>query len=160
MGNIQYYTEEGLKKLKDELHELKTKGRADIAKQIAEARDKGDLSENAEYDAAKDRQGFIEARINEYFAALNAQDYARAQNVCCTPAWRSRYPLAQWERNFACSSPSGHKAPCRAPNRSALSGTCRYSFARARVDRESPRLRVTAVPAPATAPRHPQVHLL
>ena len=47
MGNIQYYTEEGLKKLKDELHELKTKGRIDIAKQIAEARDKGDLSENA-----------------------------------------------------------------------------------------------------------------
>lgn len=63
MGNIQYYTEEGLKKLKDELHELKTKGRADIAKQIAEARDKGDLSENAEYDAAKDAQGHLELKI-------------------------------------------------------------------------------------------------
>ncbi|EKB47713.1 transcription elongation factor GreA [Cecembia lonarensis] len=63
MGKIQYYTEEGLKKLKDELHELKTKGRTDIAKQIAEARDKGDLSENAEYDAAKDAQGLLELKI-------------------------------------------------------------------------------------------------
>jgi transcription elongation factor GreA len=63
MGTIQYYTEEGLKKLKDELHELKTKGRTDIAKQIAEARDKGDLSENAEYDAAKDAQGHLELKI-------------------------------------------------------------------------------------------------
>ena len=55
MGSIQYYTEEGLRKLKEELQFLKTKGRTDIAKQIAEARDKGDLSENAEYDAAKDK---------------------------------------------------------------------------------------------------------
>ena len=46
MVKIKYFTEEGLKKLKDELHQLKTKGRAEIAKQIAEARDKGDLSEN------------------------------------------------------------------------------------------------------------------
>lgn len=63
MGNIQYYTEEGLKKLKDELQELKTRGRTDIARQIAEARDKGDLSENAEYDAAKDAQGHLELKI-------------------------------------------------------------------------------------------------
>jgi len=63
MGTIQYYTEEGLKKLKDELQMLKTKGRQDIAKQIAEARDKGDLSENAEYDAAKDAQGHLELKI-------------------------------------------------------------------------------------------------
>ena len=42
----------------------------------------------------------IEGRIREYFAALNAEDYARAHQVCCTDAWRSRYPLAQWERNF------------------------------------------------------------
>ena len=51
--------------MKDELHELKTKGRKDMAKQIAEARDKGDLSENAEYDAAKDAQGLMEMRISE-----------------------------------------------------------------------------------------------
>lgn len=60
---MAYYTKEGLDKLKNELNELKTKGRADIAKQIAEARDKGDLSENAEYDAAKDAQGHLEAKI-------------------------------------------------------------------------------------------------
>ena len=65
MSGVAYYTEEGLQKLKDELHELKTKGRADMSKQIAEARDKGDLSENAEYDAAKDAQGLMEMRIAE-----------------------------------------------------------------------------------------------
>ncbi len=58
-----YYTEEGYKKLKDELQEMKTKGRAEMARQIAEARDKGDLSENAEYDAAKDAQGLLELKI-------------------------------------------------------------------------------------------------
>jgi transcription elongation factor GreA len=62
---VNYYTKEGLQKLKDELNELKTKGRADIAKQIAEARDKGDLSENAEYDAAKDAQGLLELKISK-----------------------------------------------------------------------------------------------
>ncbi len=65
MSTLSYYTEEGLKKLKDELHSLKTKGRSDMAKQIAEARDKGDLSENAEYDAAKDAQGLLEMKISK-----------------------------------------------------------------------------------------------
>jgi transcription elongation factor GreA len=60
---ISYYTKEGLERLTQELSTLKTKGRSDIAKQIAEARDKGDLSENAEYDAAKDAQGHLEAKI-------------------------------------------------------------------------------------------------
>ncbi|MTI30668.1 transcription elongation factor GreA [Xanthovirga aplysinae] len=63
MSKVSYYTAEGLQKLKDELYELKGKGRSDIAKQIAEARDKGDLSENAEYDAAKDAQGLLELKI-------------------------------------------------------------------------------------------------
>jgi transcription elongation factor GreA len=63
MSKVSYYTKEGLEKLKSELAELKSKGRADIARQIAEARDKGDLSENAEYDAAKDAQGHLEAKI-------------------------------------------------------------------------------------------------
>jgi transcription elongation factor GreA len=63
MSKVSYYTEEGLKKLTSELLQLKTKGRADISRQIAEARDKGDLSENAEYDAAKDAQGHLEAKI-------------------------------------------------------------------------------------------------
>ena len=60
-----YYTKEGLQKLKDELQNLKTEGRKDMARQIAEARDKGDLSENAEYDAAKEAQGLLEMRISE-----------------------------------------------------------------------------------------------
>lgn len=60
---ISYYTKEGLERLQNELAELKSKGRSDIAHQIAEARDKGDLSENAEYDAAKDAQGHLEAKI-------------------------------------------------------------------------------------------------
>ena len=63
MSKISYYTQEGLDKLKAELQELRTKGRADIARQIAEARDKGDLSENAEYDAAKEAQGLLELKI-------------------------------------------------------------------------------------------------
>lgn len=63
MSQINYYTEEGLKKLKDELHQMKAVERPSISKQIAEARDKGDLSENAEYDAAKEAQGLLEMRI-------------------------------------------------------------------------------------------------
>lgn len=65
MAQISYYTQEGLQRLKDELNTLKTKGRTDIANQIAEARDKGDLSENAEYDAAKDAQGMLEMKISK-----------------------------------------------------------------------------------------------
>jgi transcription elongation factor GreA len=61
--SIAYYTAEGLKKLKEDLHQLKSVERPKISQQIAEARDKGDLSENAEYDAAKEAQGLLEARI-------------------------------------------------------------------------------------------------
>jgi len=63
MSNISYYTEEGLKRLKEELNHLKSVERPNISKQIAEARDKGDLSENAEYDAAKEAQGLLELKI-------------------------------------------------------------------------------------------------
>lgn len=65
MSDFVYYTEEGLKKLKDELHEMKTVQRPMISEQIAEARDKGDLSENAEYDAAKEAQGLLEMKISK-----------------------------------------------------------------------------------------------
>jgi transcription elongation factor GreA len=65
MSQIAYVTEEGLKKLKEELHHLKTKERPSISNQIAEARDKGDLSENAEYDAAKEAQGLLELKISK-----------------------------------------------------------------------------------------------
>lgn len=63
MSDISYYTVEGLKKLKDELFQLETVERPFITNQIAEARDKGDLSENAEYHAAKEEQGLLETRI-------------------------------------------------------------------------------------------------
>lgn len=65
MSQIVYFTEEGLRKLKDDLHYLKTKERPAISRQIAEARDKGDLSENAEYDAAKEAQGMLELKISK-----------------------------------------------------------------------------------------------
>ena len=65
MSQIAYLTEEGLKKLQDDLHHLKTVERPGISRQIAEARDKGDLSENAEYDAAKDAQGHLELKISK-----------------------------------------------------------------------------------------------
>ncbi|QCK16210.1 transcription elongation factor GreA [Mangrovivirga cuniculi] len=65
MSKVSYYTKEGLQRIKSELEHLKTKGRSDISKQIAEARDKGDLSENAEYDAAKDAQGLLEMKISQ-----------------------------------------------------------------------------------------------
>ncbi|MGC4041068.1 MAG: transcription elongation factor GreA [Flavobacterium sp.] len=63
MSNVSYYTAEGLKKLREELDQLKSIERPKASQAIAEARDKGDLSENAEYDAAKEAQGMLEMRI-------------------------------------------------------------------------------------------------
>ena len=63
MANIQYVTKEGLEKLREELHQLETFERPKISQQIADARDKGYLSENAEYDAAKEAQGMLEMQI-------------------------------------------------------------------------------------------------
>ena len=63
MSKVSYYTKEGLKKLRNELNQLKDIERPKASQAIAEARDKGDLSENAEYDAAKEAQGLLEARI-------------------------------------------------------------------------------------------------
>ena len=65
MSQISYITEEGLKKLREELIQLESIERPRISKQIADARDKGDLSENAEYDAAKDAQGMLELKIGK-----------------------------------------------------------------------------------------------
>lgn len=72
MSKVQYYTEEGLKKLKAELEQLKNVERPKISQQIAEARDKGDLSENAEYDAAKEAQGLMEMRISQMEALMSS----------------------------------------------------------------------------------------
>jgi transcription elongation factor GreA len=65
MSQVSYFTQEGLDKLKAELHHLKTKERPSISQQIAEARDEGDLSENAEYSAAKEAQGLLELKIGQ-----------------------------------------------------------------------------------------------
>ncbi|NNC95445.1 MAG: transcription elongation factor GreA [Chitinophagales bacterium] len=70
MSDVIYLTKEGLEKIKKELHELRTTGRSEAAKAIAEAREKGDLSENAEYDAAKDAQGYLERKIAELETAV------------------------------------------------------------------------------------------
>ena len=65
MDNVSYYTKEGLKKIKDELNHLRDIERPKASNAIAEARDKGDLSENAEYDAAKEAQGMLEMKISK-----------------------------------------------------------------------------------------------
>ena len=70
MAKVSYYTEEGLKKLRDELNQLKDVERPRASQAIAEARDKGDLSENAEYDAAKEAQGLLELRISKLEATI------------------------------------------------------------------------------------------
>jgi len=65
MNDVKYFTKEGLQKLREELERLTSVERPSISQQIAEARDKGDLSENAEYDAAKNAQGMLELRISQ-----------------------------------------------------------------------------------------------
>lgn len=71
MNEVKYFTKEGLDKLRDELEKLKSVERPAISQQIAEAREKGDLSENAEYDAAKNAQGMLELRISKLETVLS-----------------------------------------------------------------------------------------
>ena len=71
MSKVSYYTAEGLKKLKDELNQLKDVERPKASQAIGEARDKGDLSENAEYDAAKEAQGLLEMKISKLEEVLS-----------------------------------------------------------------------------------------
>jgi len=70
MATYNYFSKEKMKELKDELNRLKTKERAEVARKIQEAREKGDLSENAEYDAAKEEQGMLEMKISELEEAI------------------------------------------------------------------------------------------
>lgn len=65
MSKVVYMTKERMKEIEEELHELRTKGRAEVARKIGEARSHGDLSENADYDAAKDEQGLLELKISK-----------------------------------------------------------------------------------------------
>jgi transcription elongation factor GreA len=71
MSKVSYVTEAGLQKMREELEHLKNVERPSISRQIAEARDKGDLSENAEYDAAKEAQGLLELRISKLEDAVS-----------------------------------------------------------------------------------------
>lgn len=71
MSKLSYYTAEGLKKLREEVNQLKDVERPKASEAIAEARDKGDLSENAEYDAAKEAQGLLELRISKLEETLS-----------------------------------------------------------------------------------------
>ena len=71
MGKTTYVTEEGLNKMKEELKQMQSVERPAISRQIAEARDKGDLSENAEYDAAKEAQGMLEMKIAKLQETIN-----------------------------------------------------------------------------------------
>ena len=75
MSGFIYLSREGMEKLKDELNNLKGMRVPKIINQIAEARDKGDLSENAEYDAAKEAQGLLEARISRLESELSKSEY-------------------------------------------------------------------------------------
>ena len=78
MSAVSYYTPEGLKKLRDELNHLKDVERPKASQAIAEARDKGDLSENAEYDAAKEAQGLLELKISKLEATLSKRQSNRS----------------------------------------------------------------------------------
>ena len=81
MSDISYYTEEGYKALKDEVYHLVSVERPKISAQIGEAIDKGDLSENAEYDAAKDAQGHLEAKIANGTFTLVARKTATSKAI-------------------------------------------------------------------------------
>ena len=81
MSDLNYLTKETLEHMKEELNMLKTTGRAEIARQIAEAREKGDLKENAEYDAAKEAQGHHEAKIAQLQTALMSARVLDAKDI-------------------------------------------------------------------------------
>ena len=81
MSGVNYVTKETLEQMRDELNQLKTAGRAEIARQIAEAREKGDLKENAEYDAAKEAQGYHEAKIAQLEAAIVSARIIDAKDI-------------------------------------------------------------------------------
>ena len=81
MSELNYLTKETLAQMREELNKLKTSGRAEIARQIAEAREKGDLKENAEYDAAKEAQGHHEAKIAQLEAAIVSARVIDAKDI-------------------------------------------------------------------------------
>ena len=81
MSDLNYLTKETLAQMREELNKLKSVGRAEIARQIAEAREKGDLKENAEYDAAKEAQGHHEAKIAQLESVIVSARVIDAKNI-------------------------------------------------------------------------------
>ncbi|MBL7720012.1 MAG: transcription elongation factor GreA [Flavipsychrobacter sp.] len=81
MSGLNYVSKETLEQMREELTQLKTVGRAEIARQIAEAREKGDLKENAEYDAAKEAQGLHEAKVAQLEAAIVSARIIDAKDI-------------------------------------------------------------------------------
>ena len=103
MSEIVYYTEEGLEKLRKELEHLKTTERRNVARQISEARDKGDLSENAEYDAAKEAQGLLEAKIAKMESEFSKARILDESQIDVSKVLNRIFPLdfiAKYYRNF------------------------------------------------------------
>ncbi len=81
MAEVNYVSKETLEQMRNELTQLKTVGRAEIARQIAEAREKGDLKENAEYDAAKEAQGHLESKIAQLEAVIVTARILEAKDI-------------------------------------------------------------------------------
>ena len=81
MSEVVYVTAERLKAMQEELHDLKSRGRREIAGKIADARSHGDLSENAEYDAAKDEQGLLEMKINRIEVMIARSQVIKAEDL-------------------------------------------------------------------------------
>jgi transcription elongation factor GreA len=84
---LSYFTKEGFEKLKAELHDMKTRQRAEVAAAISEAREKGDLSENAEYDAAKEAQSHLELRISQLENLINNSRIIDDANIDTSKAY-------------------------------------------------------------------------
>jgi transcription elongation factor GreA len=102
MNEVKYFTKEGLEKLKEELEHLKSVERPAISQQIAEAREKGDLSENAEYDAAKNAQGMLELKISKLEDTLsNARVIDESQLDISRISILSRVKLKNLKNNAA-----------------------------------------------------------
>ena len=123
-------TRRGAEKLKEELHRLKTVERHAVIQAISEARAQGDLSENAEYEAAKDKQGFIEGRILEVESKLAAAQIIDPETSTPTAASSSARPSTSRRRTAAPRSPTRSSATTRPTSSRAWSRSARRSRAR------------------------------
>ena len=138
MSEIKYYSEEGLQKLKDELHHLIAFDRPAAAAAIAEARDKGDLSENAEYDAAKEAQGHLEARISKLQDLVaNARlldeskiDTSKSRSIPSFPKAKPASKRAKYQSRLLLLRPSLANVPESRSMLSSRPAPCNSRFSR------------------------------